>query len=379
LKKRFPKARILLIEKEKGFAAHQTGHNSGVIHAGVYYQPGSLKAKFCRQGARATMEFCRENRLPFRQCGKLLVATTPLEMERMAALEARCHENGIQTQPISRRALTQMEPNITGLGAFKVAATGITDFTLITAVMADRFRELGGEIRLRTPVTRIRERQDHIIVNPGPCQVKTRYLIACAGLQADRIARMTGIDIDFKIVPFRGEYYRLTDALSKIVGHLIYPIPDPDLPFLGVHLTPMIEGHVTVGPNAALGWKREGYGAVNISPKDTLSMLRFSGFWKVMNTHLKSGLSEWKDSIYKPGYLKRIKKYCPTLRVEDLLPCPAGIRAQAVLRDGSLVHDFLFTRTKRSLHVCNAPSPAATSAMPIAGYIGDQAAAHFSL
>jgi len=379
LKKRFPKARILLLEKENGVAAHQTGHNSGVIHAGVYYQPGSLKADFCRRGARATMAFCRELGLPFYQCGKLLVTTTPVEKQRMAALEERCRQNGILTQPVSRKKLRQMEPNITGLGAFKVPATGITDFTRITAAMAGRFKELGGEVRLGTPVTRIREAHDLVTINPGAAPITTRYLVACAGLHADRIAKMTGIDIDFRIIPFRGEYYQLPGAMNKIVRHLIYPIPDPDLPFLGVHLTPMIDGAVTLGPNAALGWKREGYGAVNISAKDTLSMLGFSGFWKVMAAHLASGVGEWKDSIYKPGYLNRIKKYCPALTVGDLLPYPAGIRAQAVLRDGTLVHDFLFTRSPRSLHVCNAPSPAATSAMPIAGYISDQAGEHFSL
>ena len=379
LQKQHPNARILLIEKEKAFAAHQTGHNSGVIHAGVYYQPGSLKADFCRRGSRATMEFCRENRLPFRQCGKLLVATTPLELERMAALEGRCRQNGIVTRPVSSRELRRIEPNITGLGAFKVPATGITDFTLITAAMAGKFKELGGKIRLGSMVSGIREERDRVIVTLGRNRIVTRHLIACAGLNADRIAGMAGIDVDFQIIPFRGEYYQLPESLRAIVSHLIYPIPDPDLPFLGVHLTPMIDGSVTVGPNAALGWKREGYGAVNISVRDTLSMLRFPGFWKVMAANLKSGLEEWKDSIHKPGYLRRIQKYCPSLTVRDLTPYPAGIRAQAVLRDGSLVHDFLFAQSLRTFHVCNAPSPAATSAMPIAQYITAQAAEHFSL
>lgn len=350
-----------------------------MIHAGVYYQPGSLKADFCRRGALATMEFCREHRLPFRQCGKLLVATNPLELERMAALEERCRQNGIFTRPVSRRLLMKMEPNIVGLGAFKVPATGITDFTLITATMARKFKALGGTVRLNTAVTGIREESGQVIINPGPEQITTRHLIACGGLNADRIARMTGIDTDFQIIPFRGEYYQLPEHLNRIVSHLIYPIPDPDLPFLGVHLTPMISGRVTVGPNATLGWKREGYGAVNLSARDSLDMLRFTGFWKVMGTHLKSGIGEWKDSVYKPGYLKRIQKYCPSLSVSDLAPYPAGIRAQAVLRDGSLVHDFLFARSLRSFHVCNAPSPAATSAMPIARYITEQAAEHFSL
>ena len=377
LKHRHPDARILLIEKENKFAAHQTGHNSGVIHAGVYYQPGSLKADFCKRGSLATIDFCRTHNLPFRQCGKLLVATTPLEMERMDALEGRCRENGIRTIRLSQQDLNRMEPNIVGLGALKVPATGITDFTKITAKMAAVFRHAGGTVMTDSEVTSLRETDTGIKVQAGHRQITTRYLIACGGLQADRLARMMDIDIDFRIIPFRGEYYCLPHRLNDIVSHLIYPIPDPDLPFLGVHLTPMIDGSVTVGPNATLGWKREGYGPVNIDPYDTLDMLTFKGFWQVMGTHLKSGIGEWIDSIYKPGYLRRIRKYCPSLHAGDLSPYPAGIRAQAVLKDGNLVHDFLFARTGRSLHVCNAPSPAATSAMPIAQYLSNQAAEAF--
>lgn len=377
LQHRYPDAGILLIEKEKTFAAHQTGHNSGVIHAGVYYQPGSLKADFCKQGALATLDFCRTHNLPFRQCGKLLVATTPLEMNRMDALEERCLENGIHTIRLNQKELNRLEPAIRGLGALKVPATGITDFIQITAKMADVFRRAGGDIVMGQEVTRIRETPAGIIVRAGGRKISTRYLIVCGGLQADRLARMMNIDIDFRIIPFRGEYYRLPDRLNTVVSHLIYPIPDPDLPFLGVHLTPMIDGRITVGPNAVLGWKREGYATINIDPADTLDMLTFRGFWQVMGTHLGSGIGEWIDSIYKPGYLRRVRKYCPSIEKGDLSPYPAGIRAQAVLRDGSLVHDFLFARTGRSLHVCNAPSPAATSAMPIASYLSDRAARAF--
>ncbi|MCG8632489.1 MAG: L-2-hydroxyglutarate oxidase [Desulfobacterales bacterium] len=379
LKRRYPDARILLIEKEKRFAAHQTGHNSGVIHAGVYYQPGSLKADFCKRGSRATIDFCRAHNLPFLQCGKLLVATTPKELERMDALEKRCGRNKIETRRLSRKDLNRLEPNIFGLGALKVPATGITDFVRITAKMAGLFKELGGTVKTGSGVTGIYETGDMVIVDTGSGQISTGYLIACGGLQADRLARMMDIDIDFMIIPFRGEYYRLPDRLNRIVSHLIYPIPDPDLPFLGVHLTPMIDHCITVGPNAALGWKREGYRAVNIDIRDTLEMLAFPGFWKVMANHLGSGIGEWIDSVYKPGYLKRIRKYCPSLEPGDLTPYPAGIRAQAVLKDGSLVHDFLFAESPRSLHVCNAPSPAATSAMPIGEYLSDRAAEKFKL
>ena len=213
----------------------------------------------------------------------------------------------------------------------------------------------------------------------GPERVEAKYLVACAGLMADRIAKLMHIDIDFQIVPFRGEYYKLAPQYDRIVNHLIYPIPDPELPFLGVHLTRMIEGCVTVGPNAVLGWKREGYGKFNLDVKDCLEMLGFPGFWKVVGSNLVSGLSEMRDSIYKPGYLKRIQKYCPQLSLSDLSPYPAGIRAQAVKQDGSLVHDFLFAESERSLHVCNAPSPAATSAIPIGEYLCNMATEKFDL
>ncbi|MBU0970111.1 MAG: L-2-hydroxyglutarate oxidase [Proteobacteria bacterium] len=379
VKNRFPKAKVILIEKENRFARHQTGHNSGVIHAGVYYEPGSLKADFCKRGAKATMDFCTTHGLPFRQCGKLLVATTPLEMKRMEALEERCARNQIQTRRIDRNQLNKLEPHIFGRGALKVSATGITDYTKITSKMADLFKAAGGIIQTGQAVTRIEEGPDKITLYTGKKKQISRYLIACGGLMADRLARMMNIDIDFMILPFRGEYYRLPHRLSQIVSHLVYPIPDPDLPFLGVHLTPMVDGCVTVGPNAVMGFKREGYGKVNFDPMDTAQMLAFPGFWKVVGKHLKSGINEWIDSAYKPGYLKRIQKYCPSLAKTDLTPFPAGIRAQAVKRDGSLVHDFLFAQSNRSLHVCNAPSPAATSAIPIGEYLCDRAKIKFNL
>lgn len=379
VKNRFPEAKVILIEKENRFARHQTGHNSGVIHAGVYYEPGSLKADFCKRGAKATMDFCTTHGLPFRQCGKLLVATTPLEMKRMEALEERCARNQIQTQRIDQNQLNQLEPHIFGLGALKVSATGITDYTKITSKMADLFKAAGGIIQTGQAVTRIEESPDKITLYTGEKKQISRYLIACGGLMADRLARMMEIDIDFMILPFRGEYYRLPHRLSQIVSHLVYPIPDPDLPFLGVHLTPMVDGCVTVGPNAVMGFKREGYKHLNFDPMDTAQMLAFPGFWKVIGKHLKSGINEWIDSAYKPGYLKRIQKYCPSLTKTDLTPYPAGIRAQAVKRDGSLVHDFLFAQSNRSLHVCNAPSPAATSAIPIGEYLCDRAKIKFKL
>jgi L-2-hydroxyglutarate oxidase len=372
LKQRYPDAAVLLIEKERLLASHQTGHNSGVIHAGVYYQPGSLKADFCKRGAAMTMDFCREHGIPVLRCGKLLVATDSAEAGRMDALEDRCGLNGIHTQRLSREELKKREPNISGVGALFVPATGITDYKRITAAMAGRFMAMGGSLKTGAAVTGLKEGSQSVTVRVGAQRIDSRYLIACGGLMADRLAAMMGIAIDFRIIPFRGEYYRLAARHNRIVSHLIYPIPDPRLPFLGVHLTRMIDGSVTVGPNAVVGWKREGYARVNLNGRDVLDMLSFQGFWRVMRANLRTGLGEIKDSLHKRGYLQRVRKYCPGLDAADLQPCPAGVRAQAVMKDGSLVHDFLFAESGRSLHVCNAPSPAATSAIPIGSYLCDK-------
>lgn len=373
LKQRWPDKKILLLEKESGFAQHQTGHNSGVIHAGVYYAPGSLKAKFCQQGAAATIDFCRSNNIEFDQCGKLLVATNRDEYHRMLALAQRCKENGIETRLLDASELAKREPNVAGVAAILVPMTAIVDYRQVTEAMVAHFVKAGGDIRLNHKVIDLNEYEDHIRVdivsNAGRLSVKTGFVIACAGLAADRIARLLNIAIDFRILPFRGEYYRLSERCTDIVKHLIYPIPDPELPFLGVHLTRMIDGSITIGPNAVLGFKREGYGERNFDLRDSWETLRFPGFWKLAKKHWRGALTEFKNSWDKSRYLKEAQKYCPELQESDLLPHPAGIRAQAVLADGSLVHDFLFAESPRSLHVCNAPSPAATSAIPIGDYI----------
>ena len=379
LKQRYPDSAVLLIEKESSLAHHQTGRNSGVIHAGVYYAPGSLKADFCKRGAAQTIAFCQEHGLPYEQCGKLLVATDIIEYEQMEALEQRCIQNKIEIERLSEDELKKREPNIIGLAALLVPATGITDFTKITLKMAERFVESGGAIQLGTEVVSLKETDNSVQIHLGANTITTNYIVVCGGLMADRLAKMMQIDIDFQIIPFRGEYYRLSPRHNQIVSHLIYPIPDPKLPFLGVHLTRMIDGSVTVGPNAVLGWKREGYARINLNLEDSIEMMTFPGFWKVALNHLTSGLSEIKDSFYKPGYLNRVRKYCPSLTIEDLYPYPAGIRAQAVKRDGSLVHDFLFAESERSFHVCNAPSPAATSAIPIGEYLCEKVTKKFRL
>ncbi|WP_016798640.1 L-2-hydroxyglutarate oxidase [Vibrio cyclitrophicus] len=373
LQQAHPDQSILLVEKERGFAQHQTGHNSGVIHAGVYYAPGSLKADFCRRGVERTIAFCSQHDILVENCGKLLVATNEQEVERMNALYQRCYDNDIDVDLLDQAQLKLAEPNITGLGAIYVKTTSIVDYKKVTEVMAQEFVEAGGKLSLGTEVIMADELEDEVQltckVDGQTLQLNSRFLITCSGLMADRMTSMLGIETDFQIVPYRGEYYQLDAKHNQVVNHLIYPIPDPELPFLGVHLTRMIDGSVTVGPNAVQGWKREGYGKLNFSFKDTWQMLRFAGFWKVTANNLKTGLVELKNSWWKPGYLKLVNKYCPSITVSDFKPYPAGIRAQAVLKDGTLVHDFLFAESPRSLHVCNAPSPAATSAMPIGEYI----------
>lgn len=372
-----PKKKILLLEKEKSFAFHQTGHNSGVIHAGVYYEPGSLKAKFCKRGLEETIKFCKQHNIPYSQCGKILVATSKDELNRMQSLYERCRKNNIDVSLLSKQELYKLEPDINGLGAILVKSTAIVDYQAITNKMANQYESLGGEFLLNTEVKNIDESLDSINIKTDNENIKARYLINCAGLMSDRIVNMLGIKTDFRIVPFRGEYYKLQSNMNSIVKHLIYPIPDPELPFLGIHLTRTIDGTITVGPNAVLGFKREGYGRYNFNLKDVAEMLSFKGFYKVISTNIISGLKELLNSFHKASYLKQVQKYCPKIKLDDLEPYPAGIRAQAVLNDGTLVHDFLFTNSKRSIHVCNAPSPAATSAIPIGEYVANKAIAGF--
>lgn len=365
-------ASLIVLEKESVLARHQTGHNSGVIHSGIYYAPGSLKADLCKRGAEATKNFCAAQNIPFDVCGKLLVATSPLEMERMRALYARAQQNGLEVEQIDAAELRRREPNIEGLGALFVNTTGIVDYKQVCNAMAAVITAQGGEIRLGTNVTGIGELPGGVRVEAGEFQCEAKMLISCAGLQSDRLARLAGMEIDHQIIPFRGEYYQLPAEKNGIVKHLIYPVPDPDLPFLGVHLTRMIDGSVTVGPNAVLGFSREGYPKFSFSAQDVAEYARFPGFWKTIGENWKSGITEMRNSLFKQGYLELCRKYCPSLRVSDLLPYEAGIRAQAVKRDGTLVHDFLFAQTARMLHVCNAPSPAATSAIPISEMIADR-------
>jgi (S)-2-hydroxyglutarate dehydrogenase len=372
-----PRSSIVVLEKENAVACHQTGHNSGVIHAGIYYAPGSLKARLCREGAAATKAFCTQQGIKFENCGKLLVATNERERARMDALFERAKQNDIEVLPIDRAGLMRLEPNITGVGALLVPSTGIVDYREVALAIAQIVTAQGADLLLGVEAVAIAEIKDGVEISTPKQSFRARALIVCAGLQSDRLAKLAGLRIDHRIVPFRGEFYTLPKSRAGLINRLIYPIPDPKLPFVGIHLTRTIDGRIIVGPNAVLGFSREGYEKFSVSRRDIFDTMAFPGFWKVVGTHLAAGVAEMRNSLWKQGYLAQCRKYCPGLSLGDLEPGMAGIRAQAVLRDGTLVHDFLFAETTRQLHVCNAPSPAATSAIPIARMIAGKVLTRF--
>ncbi len=360
-----PGADVVVLDKEPDVGHHQTGHNSGVIHSGIYYEPGSLKARLCREGSRRTQEYAAEHDVPVRLCGKLLVATDERELAGMHALRARADVNEVAAEVVDAAELRRREPAVTGLGALWLPGTGITDYGALTRALAQDVRAAGGEVRTACEVHAIEETGDEVRLATSPGVVRSRDVVFCAGIQADRVARMAGLDVDFAIVPFRGEYYDVVPERADLVSSLIYPIPDPALPFLGVHLTPTVDGGLNVGPNAVLGLAREGYPKFSFAWRDTVEMARFRGMYPLARQNVRTGVRELRNSVWKTGYLRECQKYAPGLTADDLVPREAGIRAQAVLRDGSFVHDFLLRRTARTLHVVNAPSPAATSALPI--------------
>jgi L-2-hydroxyglutarate oxidase len=375
LLQRRPDERVLVLEKEDRLAAHQTGHNSGVIHAGVYYAPGSMKARFCSAGNAATRAFCDADGIDYAVPGKLLVAADQSERPGLKRLYERIGENGIERHWLEAGALAKREPAVRGVAGVYVPSSGIVDYRAVSAALARDIEAAGGEIRCGTAVRDLAEYASEVVVETSHETLHTRRLVACAGLMADRLVRMLDIEPDFIICPFRGEYYRLAAARQEIVQHLIYPVPDPAMPFLGVHLTPMIDGSITVGPNAVLATAREGYRKRDFNGRDLSEMLAFPGVRRMLAGHIRPGLVELRNTLSKRSYLEQVRRYCPELTFDDLEAHPAGVRAQAVARDGSLIGDFRFIDTPRSLHVCNAPSPAATSALPIAEHIVDRLAA----
>ena len=373
LQQQFHGAAVLVLEKEQQLALHQTGRNSGIIHAGVYYAPGSMKARFCKIGNRETKEFCTEHGIPFRTTGKLLVATDETDRRNMQNLLERCRLNEIETEELDRQQLTEMEPNVTGVAAAWVPSTGIVDFAEITRKLAEQVTAAGGRILTGCRVAGLAQ-AGGIEVDTGRGRFQGRFLVSCVGLHSDRIIRLLGRQPDFRILPFRGEYFQLPAEKSDIVTHPIYPIPNPELPFLGIHLTPMIDGSLTVGPNATLALAREGYSRWTMNLRDMREMFSYPGLYRLVMKYPRATLNELKNSLYRPGYLKLVKRYCPQVQLRDLLPYPSGVRAQAVRADGTTLDDFLFVESEHALVVANAPSPAATSAMPIARHICEQVA-----
>jgi L-2-hydroxyglutarate oxidase len=364
--KRFPRLRLLLLEKEDRVGQHQSSHNSGVIHSGVYYQPGSLKARLCVEGARAMIEFCRAHDIPHQVCGKVIVAVHQQEFPRLEELRRRGEVNGLTgLQMIGPEQLREIEPCASGLRALVVPSTGITDYALVCEKYAELIRAQGGTILTSTAVTGLRHLTSEVGVETSGPSFSTNYLINCAGLFSDRIAGMAGGRPDVIIVPFRGEYYHLISQRSSLVRALIYPVPDPQFPFLGVHFTRRVSGTVDAGPNAVLAFRREGYRRTDLNLHDLASSLAFPGFWRMTAKHWRSGLDEFHRSFSKPAFVRALQRLLPELRAEDLIPGGSGVRAQALRRDGTLVDDFQFVPSGRILHVLNVPSPAATASLVI--------------
>jgi len=364
-----PEARVTVLEKESGWGAHQTGHNSGVIHAGVYYKPGSMKATLCKAGSRSMVEFCREYGIPVEVCGKLIVATDPAELPRLHALHERALANGLPVALLEPEKAREIEPAVACVAALHVESTGIVDFGQVCARLAALVADGGGELRTGTRVDSIATSGDEIVIGTTGGEVRADVLINCAGLHADRLARLAGIRPPARIVPFRGEYYELVPARRDLVRGLIYPVPDPQFPFLGVHLTRMIDGSVHAGPNAVLALAREGYRWRTVRARDTLDALTYSGLWRLGRRHWKYGLGEVRRSLSKRRFAESLARLVPELTVDDIVPAGAGVRAQAVAPSGDLVDDFLIVTEGRQVHVLNAPSPAATSSLEIAKHI----------
>ena len=362
----------LVLEGEDRLAAHQTGHNSGVIHSGLYYKPGSLKAKTCREGLDAMYQFCAEEGIPHRRCGKLVVATREDELPRLALLEERGRANGVPLQRLSGIELKAREPEVAGIAGLWVDSTGVVNYTTVTEAMARRVVRQGGEVRTGHRVLGIRVHPGGTVVETSGGDFPATFLVNCAGLQSDRIARMAGIEPGVRIVPFRGEYYTLRPERASLVRGLIYPVPNPALPFLGVHFTRGIDDVVEAGPNAVLALRREGYRWADVSFRDILEMAAYPGFWRMARAQWRNGLAEVHRSLSRARFLHSLQALIPVLSLEDIGPGGSGVRAQAVDLKGRLVDDFFLERAPGQVHVLNAPSPAATASLAIGREIANQ-------
>jgi L-2-hydroxyglutarate oxidase len=371
---KFPRLRVVVLEKEAGVARHQTGHNSGVIHSGVYYKSGSLKARLCVAGAREMVEFCSRHGVPHKVCGKLIVATNSEEAARLDDLLARGVANGLQgLRLLGREAMLEIEPHVGGVRALHVPSTGITDFAAVASKYAEIAVGRGAEVKTSAGVVGFDRSSgvksdavgDAVVIRTRAGDFSVRYVVNCAGLYSDRVARMAGHNPEMMIVPFRGEYYDLAARRGELVRGLIYPVPDPRYPFLGVHFTRRIHGNVDAGPNAVLAFRREGYRRRDFDLGEALEVARDAGFRAMARREWRSGLAEFRRSLRKQEFVRSCQRLVPAVRMEDMTPGGSGVRAQAVGADGALVDDFRFVERERFLHVLNVPSPAATASLPI--------------
>jgi len=362
----------VVLEAEDAVAKHQTGHNSGVIHSGLYYKPGSLKARTCRDGMKAMYRFCSEEGIPYHRCGKLVVAVSELELPALAKLEERGRANGLKLQRLGREEIREREPEAAGIAGLWIPETGVVDYSLVAKALARRLARLGGEVRTNSRVVSIGRDGKDIVVETPSARFRAARLVNCAGLQSDRVARLAGIKPRVRIVPFRGEYYTVRSDRAHLVRGLIYPVPDPALPFLGVHFTRGIDGVVEAGPNAVLALRREGYARSDFSLRDVYDLARFPGFWRMALVQWRTGVDEMRRSLSKARFAESLRKLIPALNENDLVAGGSGVRAQAVGLDGRLVDDFQIESAPGMVHVLNAPSPAATASLAIGAAIADQ-------
>ena len=380
-----PRLKLLILEKESELAQHQTGHNSGVIHSGLYYRPGSVKARSCVAGRKALMEFCDRNGAPYEICGKVVVATSAEELPRLEDLHRRGLANGLQgLEIIGPERLREIEPHAAGVKALYVPQTGIIDYKKVAAAYAEKIRANGGDIRTSHRVVGVLDRDGELVAQTSMGDYRTNYLINCCGLQSDLVAKMmrgdgAPGDHEHRVIPFRGEYYKIAAEKQHLVRNLIYPVPDPTFPFLGVHFTRMANGGVEAGPNAVLAYAREGYRHTDINLSDLWQTVSFKGFWAMAGKYWRTGFGELHRSLSKAAFVTALQKLLPEIRESDLIAGGSGVRAQAVSASGALVDDFVIQQSRRSIHVLNAPSPGATASLAIGQSIAEMAAKSFEL
>ncbi len=369
----YPQAKVAVLEKESQWAFHQTGHNSGVIHSGIYYKPGGFKARFCREGNQSMVAFCQKHDIDYNVCGKVIVAVEESELPLLENLYQRGLQNGMKVSKISAEEVREIEPHVRCLAGLRVPSTGIVDYKRVAQKYAELIELQGGELHLNTKVVKIvNTNSDTQVIETTQGKFETRFTINCAGLYSDRIAKLAKAKPQAKIVPFRGEYYELTPEKRYLVKTLIYPVPNPAFPFLGVHFTKMIDGTVHAGPNAVLSLKREGYHKTDFNLRDFAEVMTYPGFWKLAAKYSEDGIQEIIRSFSKAAFVRSLQRLIPEVQAEDLVPTHAGVRAQALMNDGKLVDDFSIVQSDNSIHVCNAPSPAATSSIEIGKAIVNQ-------